>query len=196
MPFAVNEIGETAMFLTGTAVVNSAVRRRARLPYGILFGIFLFVAANVELWILWSGEVLQDIVVGFVFMWLFFSLARSLISEQVLTKSEWIVLGILSFSVIVCQGLTFMVPEGIKNIPDLCAYILLLAGIVFFLYGFIRVCRADQPYAQMFLSYAIVIWIVIAKYMSEGYWYNLFLTLETIGCSLWYISVRKAVKAE
>ena len=196
MPFAANEIGEAAMFLTGAATINSAVKHRTRLPMGYLAGIHLFAISNVVLWILWSGEIVQDIIVGTVFIWFFYSIVRALRWSQALSSREWIVLGLLCTAIIVCQGLTFIVPENAKNIPDLCAYALLIAGIVFFVYKFISAYRGNLPYAQMFLSVALVTWTLMAKYMSGGNWYNLFLTLETLGMPLWYMSIRKVVKAE
>lgn len=77
MPFAANEIGEAALFLVTAATINSAVKRRTRLPMGYLVGTFLFSVSNVVLWILWSGEVVQDIVSGIVFAWLLYSIVRS-----------------------------------------------------------------------------------------------------------------------
>ena len=66
----------------------------------------------------------------------------------------------------------------------------------FFIYKLIRAYKGGLAYAQLFLSYALVVWLTMAKYMSGGNWYNLFMTLETIGIPLWYMSVRKVVKAE
>ena len=195
MPFAANEIGETAMFLVIAAMVNSAIRRPTRLPMGFLTGTCLFAVSNAVLWILWSGEIVEDIIVGVVSAWLYCSIVRSLRSEQALTGTKWIVLGVLCTALIVCQSLTFIVSEDIKNIPDLFAYILLIAGAVFFACLFIRSYKEKLAHVQMFLSFALVIWITMAKYMSGGNWYNLFLTLETPGLILWFLSVRKAVKA-
>ena len=196
MPFAANEIGEAAMFLTGAATINSAVKHRTRLPMGYLAGIHLFAISNVVLWILWSGEIVQDIIVGTVLIWFFYSIVRALRWSQALSSREWIVLAVLCTALIISQGLTFIVPENVKPVPDTCAYLLLIAGGIFFIYKLIRAYKGGLAYAQLFLSYALVIWLTMAKYMSGGNWYNLFLTLETIGITLWYMSVRKVVKAE
>ena len=196
MPFAANEIGEAAMFLMGAATINSAVKHRTRLPMGYLAGIHLFAISNVVLWILWSGEIVQDIIVGTVFIWFFYSIVRALRWSQALSSREWIVLAVLCTALIISQGLTFIVPENVKPVPDTCAYLLLIAGGVFFIYKLIRAYKGGLAYAQLFLSYALVIWQTMAKYMSGGNWYNLFLTLGTIGIPLWYMSVRKVVKAE
>ena len=195
MPFAANEIAEVAYFLGVAATVNSAVRYDKRLPVGHLAGTLLFLTANVVLWMIWSGEIVQNTVVGLVLAWLFVSIVRSLISENSLAGSEWILLGILCAAVIICQGLTFTVPENLKHIPDLCASILLIAGIVFFTCMFIRSYRGGLARSQMFLAFAILIWTTISKYMSGGNWYNLFLTLETPGLWLVCMSVKKVVRS-
>lgn len=195
MPFAANEIGEVAFWLVVAATVDSAIRHQMRLPKGYLAGACLFAVSNAVLWIMWSGEIVEDVVTGAVFVWLFYSIVRSLRSEQALKKTEWILLALLCAALILCQFLTFIVPEEVKSIPDLCAYILLIAGAVFFTIQLICACREKLVYAQMFLSFALVVWITTAKYMSGGNWYNLFLTLETPGFVLWYISVRKVVSA-
>nr|MCR4849915.1 hypothetical protein [Lachnospiraceae bacterium] len=124
MPFAANEIGEAALFLVTAATINSAVKRRTRLPMGYLVGTFLFSVSNVVLWILWSGEVVQDIVSGIVFAWLFYSIVCALRWSQALSSREWIVLAVLCTALIISQGLTFIVPENVKPVPDTCAYLL------------------------------------------------------------------------
>ena len=196
MPFAANEIGESAMFLMNAAIVNSAVRHRIRPPFGVLFGTLIFSVANVILWILWSGETVQDLFIGTVFAWSLYSIVRSLWWSNALNKREWILLSLLCAAIILCQALTFILPENIKNIPDLSAYVLLIAGILFFVCILIKAFRGNLPYTQLFLSFALVTWITLAKYMSGGNWYNLFLTLETFGMPLWYLLTKKVVKAE
>ncbi|MBQ6966561.1 MAG: hypothetical protein IJP84_01500 [Lachnospiraceae bacterium] len=196
MPFAANEIEEVCLFLMIAATVNSANRRQMRLPMGYLIGTCLFAVSNAVLWILWSGEIVEDIIVGAVFVWLFYSIVCGLQWSKALESREWVVLGIVCAALIVCQGLTFILPENVRNIPDLCAYILMIAGAAFFTYLFIRAYGNSLAYPRLFLSCALVIWILTSKYMSGGNWYNLFLTLETPGIILWYMSVRKAVKAE
>lgn len=196
MPFAANEIGEVAFFLMVAETINSSTRRHSRLPAGFFAGSLIFAMSNAVLWILWSGEIVQDIIVGAVFVWLFYSIVRALRSEQAFGKPEWIILSILCISLIVCQGLTFTVPAEVKGVPDMCAYILMIAGIAFFIYKLIRAFKGDLQYAQMFLSFALVVWVTTSKYMSGGNWYHLFMNLETVFMPLWYITVRKVVKAE
>ncbi len=196
MPFAANEIGEAAMFLSAAATINSVVKRTFRLPVFYHLITLIFAASNVALWIVWSGEIVQDLITGAVFTWLFFNIVRSIKWSQALAKTGWIILFTLCAALIICQGLTLTVPEGVKNVPDLCAYFLMIAGIIFFAQGWIRAHRGGTAYVQLSLSFALVTWVTMAKYMSDGNWYNLFMTTETIGFPLLYMSVRKVVKTE
>ena len=65
MPFAANEIGEWALFL----LLGAAVRTQPEAPSAKreVFCAALFTAANVALWIAWSGEWIQDILTGAAF---------------------------------------------------------------------------------------------------------------------------------
>ncbi len=146
------------------------------------------------LWILWSGEIVQDIVSGVVIAWMLYCIVRSLRSEQILTKAQWILLAVLCTALIMSEFSTFIVSEDIKNVPDLCGYLILIAGTVFFVVMLITAYRKGRTDARLFLSFSILIWLTISLYMSADHWYNLFLTLETPSFVLCYLSVRKAVK--
>ena len=92
MPFAANEIGEWALFLLlGAAVrtqpeVHSAKRE--------VFCAALFTAANVALWIAWSGEWIQDILTGAAFGYFLCMLAAQLRQEEAFPVWEWRLLGV------------------------------------------------------------------------------------------------------
>ena len=194
MPFAANEIGEAALFLFLAATINSARKHHTNLPFGYLAGTLFFALSNMILWIMWSGEIVQDVVSGAIFAWLFYCIVRSLRSEQVLTKAQWILLCIICCALIASEALTFVVSEDMKNVPDFCGYMILIAGTVFFVYMLIRAYRRGQTDALLFLSFSLSIWLKVSLYMSADNWYNLYLTLETPGVLLCYLAVRKAVR--
>ena len=61
MPIAANEIGECAMILLLSAGLDVVLNDKRKIPAEIVFT-FLFIGANIVLWIAWSGEWLQDIL--------------------------------------------------------------------------------------------------------------------------------------
>ena len=74
MPIASNEIGECAMILLLSAGLDALLDGKQKKVGEVLFA-FLFIGANIVLWIAWSGEWFQDILFGIpyvYFMWILF----------------------------------------------------------------------------------------------------------------------------
>ena len=194
MPFAANEFGEAAVFLMLAAMVGSEVDHRAQLPLGYLVGTLVFAACNVILWIVWSGEVAQDVIVGAALGWLYYNCVRSLRWSRAFDSGDWICLGTLCAGLILCQGLTFPLSGNAKVVSELTAYGISLAGILFLGWKLFGVYRKDLIRERLFLSVTLLMWITTSKYMSGGNWYYLFMNLETVLIPLCFVSVRKAVK--
>ena len=194
MPFAVNEIGEAAMFLLFAATLSAAVPHWFPEARSQAFGALFFAACNIALWIAWSGEWLQDLLVGAVFACFLVMIACALKSTQALKNGDWISLAIICSVLILAQGLTFIVPQGTKAALETGCYILLADGIVFWAVRNVSAWKkAAEAHRLMALAFALTGWIITAKYMSDGGWYTAFLIAETLSLPLLYLSVRKAV---
>ncbi len=194
MPFAVNEIGEAAVFLLIAATLSVTVPYWFSEAWKQADGAFIFAAGNIVLWIAWSGEWLQDLLVGAAFAYLLYVLACSLKRQQALSKAEWIGLGFACGLIIAGQGLTFVVTQPAKGAIDTGCYLLMAAGVVL---GVIKLWLArkqqESPKTLLCLSAALLVWNMTAKYMSDGSWYIVFLTVETLCMPLLFLSARKAV---
>ena len=167
MPFAANEFGESATFLLFSMVliltfqgVFADTRREVVLTV-------IFTAANVALWIAWSGEWVQDIVGGILFGYYLCAVVRSLKQAGVMSRTEWAGLGLGAFLVVIVQGIIIAVPNGPVKLLDKASYCLLYAGILFFFWKTIRAFRrnsgADE---QLCFSFAGNAWLVVSLYMS------------------------------
>ena len=94
MPFAANEIGEISVFLLLSAMMDSVFREiKVSAKREIIFTIF-FSAASVALWIVWTGEWIQDIIDGAAFGYFLCVCVRALKQSNALKKIEWRVPGI------------------------------------------------------------------------------------------------------
>ena len=196
MPFAANEIGEAAAFLMMAATINSVFMHNMRPPILKAVGTLIFAVCNIALWIAWSGEWIQDILFGAVFAWFLYSVVRALSVESILKRGEWIALSVLCSLLIVCQVLSFALKENLKLLTGLVGYFLLIIGVIFFTYKLIREYRnADRSRAEISIAFALMAWIIMGKYMSDAGWYALFLALETTTLLLWYLTVRRVVRA-
>lgn len=194
MPFAVNEIGEAAIFLLMPAILGTAVRYRMLSARKQVTGAALFIACNAALWIAWSGEWAQDILIGAVFAYFCCSTVCSLKAQRLMTKREWIGLGIGCALLIFGQTGTFLAQTPLKNALDTGCYLLLAAGTAWWAYR-LFVAR-KQRYASksvLCLVMALTCWTMMAKYLSAGIWYLVFLIVETLSLVLMYLSARKVV---
>ena len=193
-PFAVNEIGEAAIFLLMAALLSSAIGSRLFSTKKQALGAALFSVCNVALWIVWSGEWVQDILIGAVFTYFLCSVACALKSQRRLSGNEWIGLGIGCTLLIIAQVITFFVEPQIGAAVETGCYIFLTAGTFYWGYKLIAARREHAgPKAILCLVMAFMSWTLMAKYMSAGIWYSAFMIVETMGQLLMYLSVRKVV---
>jgi len=194
MPFAANEIGEAAVFLMLAAIINFVMAGGTHPPVAYTIGAVLFGIGNTALWIAWSGEWIQDILIGTVFTWLLYSIVRSLVSLQILSGWQWTLLCMLCIGLIAGQSLLFFVENIAGTVIETGVYVILLTGIIFFVYRLIQSYKKkDEPGVLLTVAFALIAWVVLGKYMSEGIAYNVFLLLETLILPVCFLSVRKAV---
>ena len=194
MPFAVNEIGEASLFLLMPAILGTVVHYRMLSASKQAAGSVLFIVCNVALWIAWSGEWVQDILIGAVFAYFCCSTACSLKALRLMTKKEWIGLGIGCILLIIGQTGTFFTEPPLKSALDTGCNLLLTAGIVYWIYKLFAARKQQvSSKAMLCLVLALTCWTLTAKYMSAGIWYSAFLIVETLAQFLMYLSVRKVV---
>ncbi len=194
MPFAANEIGEAAITLLAAAILRSAVHSPYNVSIGCLVGTGLFSVCNIALWITWSGEVVQDILVGITFAYLLYSIAVSIKVSRAFKRYMWIITGTACALLVVLQGATFIVPENLKSIPDTCAYIVMTAMIIFLAFVLISSWKRHMSAEALLCDvFALFGFALTSVYMSEGLWYLLFQVCETVSFLLILLSVRKVV---
>lgn len=197
MPFAANEIGEAAVFLMLAAVINSVMTLASHPSIAYTIGAIIFGIGNTALWIAWSGEWIQDILIGAVFTWLLYSIVRSLVNLRVLPGWQWILLGILCIGLIAGQSLLFFVENIAGTVIETGVYVILFVGIIIILHRLILSYKEkDEPRVLLTVAFAMIVWIVLGKYMSEGTAYNVFLLFETICLPLCFLAVRRVVTGE
>ncbi len=194
MPFAVNEIGELAILLMVSAIIRSAVPFRLNSAKKQAVGAGLFAAGNVVLWIAWSGEWMQDILSGAAFAFCLCCAACALKNQRRLGMGEWIALAVGCAALLLAQGCTFFAGDRIRPALELGCYVFLAVVTLYWVYKLILAHKKQAPpNALLSLAAAMVCWLTTAKFMSEGYWYTAFMTFESVGLTLLYLTGRKAV---
>lgn len=197
MPFAANEIGEAAAFLMIAAVLSSVISHGAYKACLQGAGAILFSVCNAALWIAWSGEWIQDMMIGASFTFLLYTLARCLKARYALSRGEWIGLGVGCALLVLGEGLTFVVSDGLKMAIDTGCSLLMTAGVIFWMWKNGKAWKNKAaPDILLCLSFALLCWAVTSKYLSAGVWYLAFMTVETVTMPFVFLSVRKAVAVE
>lgn len=115
MPFGANEFGEAAVFLTLAAALSATVSHGFYEAKAQAVGAVVFAACNMALWIAWSGEWLQDTLVGASFGYLLYTIACSLKAQRALRRGEWTLLGLACALLILAQTTTFFAEAGMKK---------------------------------------------------------------------------------
>ena len=205
MPFAANEIGECAGFLLLAAAVsamtdsNKEVNDNSGLPQKAqsvlkesIFSV-LFTIANVALWIAWSGEWFEDIMVGGAFGYLLCTAVRALKQRNILSKKEWLIIGGACVSLIVLQTISFFVTKNIHTALDIACFSLLAAGMLYFIVRWIKSRKTDAPISSFCLALAGFAWAIIAMYMNSGIFYMIALAVNALMMILLLLSLRKEV---
>ena len=193
MPFAANEIGEIAWFLLLAAVLESIFHdNHVAAKKEIAFAI-LFTAASVALWIGWSGEWVQDIIVGFAFGYLLCVCVRALKQSGALRKNEWILLGLSCGLIILGQAGTFFVSEAVKQPLDYFCYALMFSLLLCFFAKRIAMAKFTDTKATLAMSFSIYVFSASTLYMSSGWFYMAALVLSLATLPLMLIALRREV---
>ena len=191
MPFAANEIGEAAVLLMLAAVLSSVIPRLTRCAGWQGMAALLFGVCNTALWIVWSGEWIEDIMIGAAFTWLLYTIACGLKARNALARGEWIALSAGCALLILGEGATLLVKDNLKAAMDAACSLLLLAGVLFWAWKNARAARCAQE--TLCFAVASLCWALLAKYMSDGVWYLVFMTAETFALPAVWLAVRRAV---
>ena len=195
MPFAANEIGEWAMFL----LLGAALHPQSAVPTAKreVFCAALFTAANVALWIAWTGEWIQDILTGAAFGYFLCMLAAQIRHEGAFPAWEWRLLGVSCPVLIAAQTAIFLVPEPMKRPLDLFCYCLLFAvAALLMIRAFRSLLNGGQSSSVVPEAFAAYAWATITQYMSSGWLYITALLLATICFPMMFLALRKEVAAE
>ena len=194
MPFAANEIGEWALFLLlGAALNTQSERLNAKRE---MLGAALFTAANVALWIAWSGEWIQDILTGVAFGYFLCSLTARIKQAEIFPAWEWRLFGISCPVLVAAQSAIFFVPEPMKQPLDLFCYCLLFAMLAVLMIRALRSLRSgEQSTSAVPHAFAAYAWTSITMYMSSGWFYITALLLSTLCFPMMLLALRKEVAA-
>lgn len=194
MPIAANELCEGAVFLLLAKELKTVFPKKFFFYKHEVFAAMLFIAASVVLWIVWSGEWLQDIFGGLCFGYLMCFCVIALKEEQLFTRTAWrsmlagcVVLIALQVGVQLSSG---QISHGF----DLAAYLLMAAGEALILAKAVSLFRKRSGYRSLLaISFSGFTWSTSCFYMSSGSWYIFHYVINIVFILMMWEAVKKEV---
>ena len=197
MPFAANEFGEIACFLLLASTLNVVFQGRFAAARAEMICAGLFAAASTLLWIGWSGEWLEDILVGLSLGSLYCSCVRSLKQAEALSGWEWRLFGGCAGLLLLLQGATFALPEPWRSAADWAAYVVMFSVLLLILVKLLRGMRKKQtPAALLALAATLFSWCISTMYMSSGVFYYIAMYAVSLSLLLMLLALRREGAAE
>lgn len=193
MPFAANEFGEIGAFLLLASSLNAVFRGRFAAARKTVVCAAFFAAASTALWIGWSGEWVEDMLIGFSFGYFLCVCVRSMKQSDALSRWEWRLLGGFAAGILALQGLTtFLLPEPWKTFADYAAYAVMFTMLICAMIKLIRtMVRKENPAAQFSLAASFLACCISNMYMSEGVFYLAALPFYMVSMPLVYVALRR-----
>ena len=197
MPMAANEIAENASFLLLAAALGTVFDENRIPAVREMICAALFAVACTVLWIIWTGEWVEDIIGGIAFGYFLCVCVRALKQRDVLKKQEWRLLGLFSGLIILILFLANEVPGHYVLPLEILSYVFMFAVLFALLVKTLRTVRnGGDEKAGMALSFSLYAWSVSTMFLGEYWvyitaWFLSFLTLP-----LMQRSVRKEAGAQ
>ena len=182
MPFAVNEFSECAMILFLSEGLEKVLRDEKRIAGEIIFS-FFFIGANIALWILWSGEWVQDILFGIPYVYFLWLLIRGIKSRDLLPKIERAGIVLLNFLILALEFVA-LYSEKMDKTMNIPIAILTFGGLAWLLIRSIKT-------KDVFLAFTFFFSSIMAMYSFADLFYNLATAANTVALPLMYFSIKK-----
>ena len=177
MPLAANEIGECAWFLLITTMLSSIFKDNKNPARKETIFAIVYFAFSVGLWIAWTGEWFQDIIFGLPYGYFLCMCVRLLKQTDALSETEWRVLGITAFAIILAQIANVYVPLLSKQPLDYFCYILMFSVLIWMYAKSISAIRQNEDSKKCIaLTYSLGAFGFSTLYMSSD-WFYLFALL-------------------
>ena len=195
MPIAANEMGEIACFLLMSSAVRLGYRRETIPARTEIIGAAIFSAAQIVLWILWTGEWVQDIIGGMAFAYMLCVAAWALKQADVMSANMWRALGFSCFAAVALNGIAFLVDEKLENILLAIANFFMLSWLILFAINSIAsVKNKASAKIQITFAFTTFVWSISTMYISEGITYEIALTASIFIKLLILITLRNEME--
>ena len=185
MPIACNEIGECAIILLLSAGLESLLVDKKKIAGEIVFA-FLFIGANIALWIAWSGEWFQDILFGIPYIYFMWILIRGLRGRGCMTTKEFWIASVAGVFVLIVQIPLFVVKGNLFFLSEIIGF-----GMMFAIMAWLGVKSFRSK--DCFVTATFFLWTELSMFLTPDIYYNLAMLANTISCFFMFFSMKKEI---
>lgn len=196
MPLAANELGECALSLLMAAGLSPYIKKEPSRPRWEAVYAILFTVANTALWIVWSGEWLQDIVCGLALCVFTSVVAIILIQTETIPRVVRVLLVLSSVLVLVFQTACTYIKTPLTKVLEYSSYVLMYAFLAYFIIKAFILHRSGARTKPFVLMTAAFCWAEFNLYMSPGWIYSVSLMVFTVTIPFMYLTLRREVYAD
>lgn len=183
MPFAADEIAECAMLLLLSAGIVADKKAERKFVLTEVIYTALFCAANISLWICWSGEWVQDIIFGLPYAYFLWLIIRGLSDTKAISKTERVIVRTACCLMVVSQFLILIASEQYQVVLDICGYILMLGMLLWLLIKSLK-CR------NLFLSYAFFLGTMFVSFACSDIFYCIATVFQIAALPIMYLTMK------
>ncbi len=203
IPYGAGDIADSGTFLLFAAMLG-VVYRKEKIKYGIETLLVIGFSIGVTiLWIGWTDEWLKNIVGGIPFAFFMWQVIMAVKKSQAINKAEAVLLGILSYLVIIVMGLSLCVSEETRKILDNIGNGIMVTGLVLVLtksiaiyINAVKTKMAEDTKKLLAVNFLAIVWTLNATYMCEDPLYSIEDLLYTGLLSMMLVSLFMTINTE
>ena len=169
-PFGANDVGAIGMFLlfaSALAIIFKDAGKKAVLE---VIGTLVFSVISVILWIIWSGEVVKDIISGIPYAYFCCHAVRSVRLSHGFRRLEWVFFAAFVLGITLVEGWISFLPEPLNIIVDSACYVIMYTMLVALMCNaFVKIVRSKttaDAAAAVSMSAVCFAWGLSSMYMS------------------------------
>ena len=193
MPFTGDEIAGSATILLLAAALYSMLPKERKQSFKAVLLTFLFVTANIILWIAWSGEWGQDIVFGLPYYYYMYILLIGNKHFEVFDKTESRLAVIICTVIIMLHFSVLATTGSLNKALDAAAYTVMIVSVLLYFIKNVLVMKENKPAKAVFASFGLYFYTVMILYMSGGIFYDLATVFYTLSLPFMLITVKKEI---
>jgi hypothetical protein len=193
MPFSSDEIAKTATLLLLGACLTQIAHESKNLHIESLLFSILFIGLNIVLWILWSGEWVQDIVCSPPYIYFLYVVVSRSHNAGVYKKSEKAVAVAGTFAVFALNFAAIIFKEYRVEL-DIAAYVVMfiVTGLaVAYDYKGLLDRDKDNVMKALYTAFFVFFWSDLVLFMCEGVWYIIASALNILTLPVLYFALKR-----